>query len=187
VTKTIIEDIRNERDSRSSSNYYAPRPLGVVPRCASVFDGEVVLIAEMPRARYGRLGCTARERARKSQARAADLHGRDQEGCARRVRCLRGTLWYIIRESPRLPDQGSRGILGALRFFGQALETIANDEPDQWQFRGRATRDNPIEVLPVERDRTCHSLQAGRSRAEKLAATLPLQSVAKGHPRSEVH
>jgi len=37
ATKTIIEGIRNERDSRSSSNYCAPRPLGVVPPCARFF------------------------------------------------------------------------------------------------------------------------------------------------------
>src|SRR5215211_1066778 len=46
---------------------------------------------------------------------------------------------------------------------------------------------NPIESVPIEQDRARHGLQAGRRRAEKLAAPARLQPVAKGHPRCEVH
>jgi transposase-like protein len=130
----------------------------------------------------------AQEPAGESQARASgNLDGRDQERRARRARHVRGHLWGKIREGRRLPDQGSQRPLGVLRLPGRALAALANDQSDREHVRDSPAQDDPIEGLSVEQDRACHGVQVGRNRAEKLAAPARLQSVAKSHPRGEVH
>jgi SAM-dependent methyltransferase len=64
------------------------------------------------------------------QARAAgDLDGRDQEGCRCGIGSLCRNLRGQIRQSGRLPDQGSRRASGVLRFPRRALEALTNHEP----------------------------------------------------------
>ena len=63
---------------------------------------------------------------------------------------------------------------------------LRTPNPIESHVRHGTAQDNPIEGLSVEQDRACHGVQAGRSRAEKLAAPARLQPVAKGHPRGEV-
>jgi putative transposase len=71
----------------------------------------------------------AEEPAFESQAGAAgDLDGRDQEGCARGVRCLRRDLERQIRQGGRLPGQRSRCLAGFLRLPGRALEASPHDQ-----------------------------------------------------------
>ena len=72
----------------------------------------------------------AKEPAHQGQARAAgDLDGRDQEGCRCGIGSLCRNLRGQIRQSGRLPDQGSRRAAGVLRFPRRALEALTNHEP----------------------------------------------------------
>ena len=71
----------------------------------------------------------AQEPALESRAGAAgDLDGRDQDGCACGVRCLRRNLGRQIRQGGRVLDQRSTRAARLLRLPSRALEASAHDQ-----------------------------------------------------------
>ena len=103
---------------------------------ARVLEGARRGVADNPRATLlgpqdrKHLEQAAKEPAHQGQASAAgDLDGRDQEGCRCGIGSLCRNLRGQIRQSGRLPDQGSRRAAGVLRFPRRALEALTNHEP----------------------------------------------------------
>ena len=93
----------------------------------------------------------AEEPAVESQAGpAGDLDGRNQEGCARGVRCLCRDLGRQIRQGGRMSRQGSRCATGLLRVPGRALETPAHDQRHRKLVRHRASPHRALEGMSFE-------------------------------------
>jgi len=123
----------------------------------------------------------------KAKRAAGDLDGRDQEGCARGVRLLRGDLGRQIRQGGRVSDQGSRRAARLLRLPGRALETSAHDQRHRKLVRDRTSPHRALEGMPLEQDRAGHDLQARGGRRKKLAPSQRSQPVAENYPRCKVH
>ena len=114
------------------------------------------------------------------------LDGRDQEGCARGVRCLRRNLGRQIRQGGRVLDQRSRRAACLLRLPCRALEASAHDERHRKLVRNGAPPHRPLQGMSLEQDCARHDLQARRGRREKLASSRRSQPVAESHPRCKV-
>ena len=78
-------------------------------------------------------------------------------------------------------------LLAFYDFPAEHWKSPAHDEPHRKHLRHRAAQDHPLERLPLEQDRACHGLQAGRRRAENLAQARRPQPVAKDHPGCEIY
>src|SRR3954466_12919647 len=128
------------------------------------------------------------EPASESQTRAAGhLDGRDQKGCAGRLRRLRRDLRGQVRQGGRVPGEGPRRAARLLRRPRRALETLTDHEPDREHVRDDPPSHGAREGLPVEQDRARHGLQAGPGRREELATARRSSPLAEGDPRYLVH
>src|SRR5262249_22339773 len=131
---------------------------------------------------------TAEQPATESQAGAAgNLDGRDQEGCACRLRRLRRDLGRQIRQGGRVPDQGSRRAALLLRLPGRALEASAHDERHRKLVRHGAPPHRALQRMSLKQDCARHDLQARRGCRKKLASPQWPQPVAENHPRDKVY
>ena len=102
-----------------------------------------------------------------------------RNGRRSRLRCLHRNLQPQVRESGRVPQQGSRRAARLLRLSRRALEALADHKPDRERICHRPSSNDPIEGLPLQQDRARHDLQARASRREELAPSQRLYLLPK--------
>ena len=99
---------------------------------------------------------------------------------------LRRQIRRQVRQSSRLPNQGSRGPARLLRLSSRALGPPAHLEPDRERLCHRAPSNRANERIAIAKDCKAHGLQTRLRGGKDLATIEGRESVAQGRPRRQI-